>query len=88
MYQNIGQGASGTNQNIGGFADNFYWSSTESDESLALIEDFQFGTQQTESKDDSDRVRLSGLFNYLSIKPQPHYPTFAEEFKESKKNPD
>ncbi|MDG1659099.1 MAG: hypothetical protein P8H56_10995 [Crocinitomicaceae bacterium] len=44
MYLNIGQGNSLGLGNVGGFADNFYWSSTESTISTgAWIQDFNFG---------------------------------------------
>jgi hypothetical protein len=44
MYLNIGKGNFYGLGNVGGFADNFYWSSTESTNSTAAwMQDFNFG---------------------------------------------
>ncbi|MCF8407626.1 MAG: DUF1566 domain-containing protein, partial [Crocinitomicaceae bacterium] len=45
MYRNIGQGNALGLGNVGGFASNFYWSSTESDNFDALAQAFNDGSQ-------------------------------------------
>jgi len=45
MYTNIGQGASSPNTNIGGFANNLYWSSTEDANQYAWSQNFSNGLQ-------------------------------------------
>jgi hypothetical protein len=45
MYNNIGPGATGANQNKGGFARNSYWSSTEDNVMYAYFENFVNGGQ-------------------------------------------
>lgn len=52
MYQNIGKGASGVNQNIGGFKDDGYWSSSEVSDDEAWAQDFGTGTQDFFDKND------------------------------------
>lgn len=57
MYQNIGQGASSPNTNIGGFIDNWYWSSTEVAAGDAKIINFTDGTYSITQKFNALHVR-------------------------------
>jgi hypothetical protein len=57
MYQNIGQGNVLGLGNVGGFADNWYWSSTEYDNNLAWKQGFDYGGQDIDVKNDTDDVR-------------------------------
>jgi len=52
MYLNIGQGNALGLGNIGGFANNYYWSSTEDDNYFAWNQSFTSGTQDYDYKDD------------------------------------
>ena len=52
MYSNIGQGAVGSNYNIGGFINWDYWSSSEFDASSAWAQRFSSGSQLTRFKFD------------------------------------
>jgi hypothetical protein len=45
MYRNIGKGATGPNKNIGGFADRYYWSSTEHTINEAFVQPFNASMQ-------------------------------------------
>jgi hypothetical protein len=51
MYQNIGQGNALGLGNVGGFANFFYWSSTELDAFLANGQDYNTGSQFATNKD-------------------------------------
>jgi len=51
MYTNIGKGASSPNYNIGVFADNFYWSSTEFSKSDATAKHFLTGGETNGGKE-------------------------------------
>ncbi|MFT5778120.1 MAG: hypothetical protein ACI837_001076 [Crocinitomicaceae bacterium] len=51
MYQNIGQGNALGLGNVGGFANNYYWSSTEYDKYDAWVQGFGNGVQTVTSKD-------------------------------------
>jgi len=62
MYMKIGQGASGANNNIGNFADSFYWSSSEFDGFNAWGQNFNFGFQLTDDKSRYDHVRAIRAF--------------------------
>jgi hypothetical protein len=45
MYTNIGKGASSPNYNIGGFRDEYYWSSSESSNEEVWIQSFSYGNK-------------------------------------------
>jgi hypothetical protein len=63
MYSNIGQGASGTNANIGGFAADYYWSSTESGAaSWSYYVNFSYGNNFYISKSSQFHVRAIRSF--------------------------
>ena len=63
MYLNIGQGNALGLGNIGGFANNFYWSSTEYDSNSAWIQNFDFfGIQYYSGKDFTSSVRAVRAF--------------------------
>jgi hypothetical protein len=63
MYSNIGQGASGTNANIGGFAADYYWSSTESGAaSWSYYVNFSDGNNFYTSKSSQFHVRAIRSF--------------------------
>jgi len=62
MYLNIGQGSS--LGNIGGFAINYYWSSTEYDGYFAWIQFFYDGSQGFNSKYNSNYVRAIRAFQF------------------------
>ena len=62
MYQNIGQGNALELGNVGGFTNNFYWSSTESDFASAWIQKFFFGDQNDGSKSSTYYVRAVRAF--------------------------
>ena len=47
---------------IGGFADDYYWSSTENDSSFAWCQDFYFGYQLYNVKSDTNYVRAVRAF--------------------------
>ena len=57
MYDNIGQGASGIYANIGGFADDCYWSSSEMKSTAAFFENFDAGSALKKYKDNALIVR-------------------------------
>ncbi len=64
MYFKIGQGAATPNTNIGGFANTWYWSSTESTSNNAWFQLFDNGGQNTNFKSEAyfHRVRAVRAF--------------------------
>jgi hypothetical protein len=62
MYQNIGQGASGALKNRGGFASNYYWSSSDYDGYNAWYQNLLSGTQNKGNKDGTLYVRAVRAF--------------------------
>ncbi len=62
MYLNIGQGNTGTAGNIGGFANYYYWSSTEFDNDNAWRQSFFNGFQSANSKGINYLVRAVRAF--------------------------
>lgn len=62
MYKNIGLGNTLGLGNIGGFAPNFYWSSTEEDDSNAWRQGFASGPQGPDLKNVSSYVRAVRAF--------------------------
>ena len=62
MYQNIGQGNALGLGNVGGFASNFYWVSTELDTHGAWWQSFTNGGQSLNFKDDLNYVRAVRAF--------------------------
>ena len=62
MYKNIGAGAVGRNKNRGGFAHNFYWSSTEVGAGSAWSQDFDDGYQYSLDKSSPLPVRAVRVF--------------------------
>ena len=62
MYQNIGQGNTLGLGNVGNFANNVYWSSTEYDKYYAWEQFFGDGTQYYPNKDYTDNVRAVRAF--------------------------
>ena len=68
MYLNIGQGNALGLGNIGGFANNYYWSSTEFD-SHAWVQYFTNGSRAATLSTPTTLLGLFGLFNHLTIYP-------------------
>ena len=62
MYMKIGQGATGANENIGGFADSYYWSSSEFDDNIVWTQLFSDGTQNFSIKVGISLVRAIRAF--------------------------
>ena len=62
LYENIGQGNALGLGNVGGFAVNYYWSSTEFDNLNAWIQDFLYGLQFYGDKGYSNYVRAVRAF--------------------------
>ena len=62
MYTKIGQGAPSPNTNVGGFALNYYWSSTEADTNVAWGQYFDNGDQGYTFKYYSSYVRAIRAF--------------------------
>ena len=62
MYENIGQGNVLGLGNVGNFANNYYWSSTESDYGNAWGQNFSSGFQDNYDKGYSDYVRAVRAF--------------------------
>ena len=62
MYLNIGQGNALGLGNVGGFANDYYWSSTEFDSNLAWLQFFFNGAQPSYAKGGSDYVRAVRAF--------------------------
>ena len=62
LYWNIGQGAPAPNTNVGGFTNNFYWSSTEVDDNTAWSFYFAVGTANYNNKLSSNYVRAVRAF--------------------------
>ena len=62
MYQNIGQGNALGLGNVGGFANNYYWSSTEDDNDFAWVQNFFFGIQFSNFKSNTYYVRAVRAF--------------------------
>ena len=60
MYLNISQGS--TLGNVGGFANNFYWSSSESDGYTAWVQNFGYGGQGSGNKGNGYNVRAVRAF--------------------------
>ena len=60
MYMTIGQGSS--NGNIGGFINEFYWSSSESEDLTAWGVNFGYGFTFNTDKDLTARVRVIRAF--------------------------
>ena len=62
MYKNIGQGNALGLGNIGGFANNYYWSSTEADYDYAWDQGFNDGGQANANKANYNYVRAVRAF--------------------------
>ena len=62
MYENIGQGNALGLGNIGGFVNNYYWSSTEYDDNFAWGQNFLSGGKFRLSKPDTGIVRAVRAF--------------------------
>ena len=62
MYDNIGQGNVLGLGNVGVFAGNYYWSSTEGDSNGAWGQDFDNGFQFFDDNGTSSRVRAVRAF--------------------------
>jgi hypothetical protein len=62
MYENIGEGNALGLGNIGSFASDFYWSSTEGNTNYAWYQDFFYGNQSNYFKNDSHFVRAVRAF--------------------------
>jgi hypothetical protein len=62
MYQNIGQGNTLGLGNVGNFANNYYWSSTEFDNNFAWLQIFDFGNQYYSLKGNTYYVRAVRAF--------------------------
>jgi len=62
LYENIGQGNVLGLGNVGGFADEFYWTSTEDDNENAWEQYFAFGNQFSIGKTSGDYVRAVRVF--------------------------
>jgi hypothetical protein len=62
MYENIGQGNALGLGNIGGFANAYYWSSTEYEGKLAWDQRFYDGSQYRYFKTSTDNVRAVRAF--------------------------
>lgn len=62
MYKNIGQGNALGLGNVGNFSSSFYWSSTESDFSIAWRQFFIVGIQFNDNKDNTNGVRAVRAF--------------------------
>jgi hypothetical protein len=62
MYMNIGQGASAPNTNVGGFANNFYWSSSEYNLGNAWGQFFSTGVQAYYGKNSGPPIRAVRAF--------------------------
>ena len=62
MYENIGKGNALGLGNVGGFANNIYWSSTEFDFNRAWLQYFYLGTQATNYKNSTYYVRAVRAF--------------------------
>ena len=62
MYQNIGQGNVLGLGNVGGFANNYYWSSTEYNNFNAWSQNFNYGTQGYGNMNDYLYVRAVRAF--------------------------
>jgi len=62
MYQNIGQGNALGLGNVGGFASNYYWSSTEIDNYVAWVQGFYTGFQDDVNKNGTIYVRAVRAF--------------------------
>jgi hypothetical protein len=62
MYLNIGQGDALGLGNVGGFANDYYWSSTEYDSSVAWWQNFLDGFQDGSGKGGINDVRAVRAF--------------------------
>ncbi len=62
MYTNIGRGAISPNKDVGNFASDFYWSSTELDLNFAWAQYFLIGNIFTDLKNHQCRVRAVRSF--------------------------
>lgn len=62
MYMNIGQGAPAPNTNVGGFDDNFYWSSSEYNVFNAWGQFFSTGVQAYYGKNSGPPIRAVRAF--------------------------
>jgi hypothetical protein len=62
MYKNIGQGNVLGLGNVGGFANNYYWSSTEFDVNFAWLQNFYSGAQAYDGKVYATYVRAVRAF--------------------------
>ncbi len=62
MYENIGQGDALGLGNVGDFAFNYYWSSTEYDGTIALLQGFGPGSQGGDDKTNTFYVRAIRAF--------------------------
>jgi hypothetical protein len=62
MYANIGQGDALGLGNVGGFANDYYWSSTEYDVNAAWVQSFDFGNQFDNYEANTNNVRAVRTF--------------------------
>jgi hypothetical protein len=62
MYKNIGFGAAGALKGVGGFASNYYWSSSDSSSDYAWNQGFNNGDQDSDTKNYTLYVRAVRAF--------------------------
>ena len=62
MYRNIGQGNALGLGNVGGFANSYYWSSTQANSNVAWEQDFFYGNQNDVNKTNYGYVRAVRAF--------------------------
>jgi hypothetical protein len=62
IWENIVDDGGGNNSGVGGFADGYYWSSSEADSATAWLQYFLDGSRYYSDKDFNVRVRAVRAF--------------------------